>query len=108
MTNVPDRRRIDTLGSLATLKNFPFRVQEKLGGEGRGLLSDHGPYEAADLCYTTAKSAPTGASGTALLALGTTWPMWSLSCSRASANKLQGSSTEALTWERGSLWLHIQ
>lgn len=48
MTNVPDRRRIDTLGSLATLKNFPFRVQEKLGGEGRGLLSDHGPYEAAE------------------------------------------------------------
>lgn len=30
MTNVPDRLRMDTLGSFATLKNFPFRVQEKL------------------------------------------------------------------------------
>lgn len=43
MTSVPDRHRIDTLGSFATLKNFPFRVQEKLQAQGKGWVCHHGP-----------------------------------------------------------------
>lgn len=58
MTSVPDRRRMDTLGSFATLKNFPFRVQEKLQVWGRDWFCNHGPYLPGEIltCAVQAKS----------------------------------------------------
>lgn len=58
MTSVPDRRRMDTLGSFATLKNFPLRVQENLRAWGRGWFCNHGPYLPSEIltCAVQANS----------------------------------------------------
>lgn len=37
MSSVPERLRMDTWESRATLKYFPFRRHEKLGGGGKNI-----------------------------------------------------------------------
>lgn len=71
MTKVPDLLLMDTLGSLATLKNFPFRVQEKLEWQGKakfGTISRRGSYQRWDGLLREAGAAlePQGTAGSGL------------------------------------------